>query len=162
MNQTLQYGYQGSNDSHELTLSKWVSPLEERELPQLVELDTPVFGANRERVFELYFHDLRDQCFVTHGENGLIAGFIFAQSNRIGLWIASTVDDAESLLTMALNINYNMDPIVLTPAENQLAQDLLTRAGFSLMRSTTHMQYGEGNHPQHRESIWGLTSFAIG
>ena len=45
LNQTLQYGYQDLNDSHELTLSKWISPLEERELPQLAELDTPSFGS---------------------------------------------------------------------------------------------------------------------
>jgi GNAT superfamily N-acetyltransferase len=157
--QTCQYGYDGSGN---ISLNKWVSPMELSEIQQIVEYDTPIFGANRERVFQIYFHDLRNRAFVTHDENNQITGFIFAQTNRIGPWMASSVEDAESLLTMALNLEFETDPIILTPNENPDVHELLTRAGFSLKRSITHMRYGGDNHPQRRDAIWGLTSFAIG
>jgi hypothetical protein len=91
-----------------------------------------------------------------------MAGYLFAQTRRLGPWVARSPRDAEALLQAALTLTFKGDPLAIAPAKNTAAPDLLERHGFRHEFTNHHMQRGLSTIPGRRTAIYGQTSFAIG
>jgi GNAT superfamily N-acetyltransferase len=140
-----------------------VRPVRLRDLPALVEFDTPIFGAAREAVFRaLLTAEGSERFFLVHDGAGQLSGYLCAQSQRIGPWAARRPEDAEALIQVALSLPYAVVPRVLVPQANRAAAHLLERNGFHLVRAIRHMRRGGSRHPGRRELLYGQASFAIG
>jgi predicted N-acetyltransferase YhbS len=139
-----------------------ITALTRNDLPDLVEFDARYFGASREALLATSLHLYADRVFATRDEAGEITGYLVAQEQRFGPWIAATPEDAGALLTHALTLQYAAAPSVLVPALNRDATDLLERSGFRSSRELRHMRHGGEPALQRRERIYGQASFAIG
>lgn len=140
--------------------SERVRPLHESDLPALADFDAPIFGARRQAVLASYLADDPGRAFVARDEAGGIAGYLFAQSQKLGPWAAREPAVAEDLLAAALA--YGGAPVTLVPSSCAGATRLLMRYGFSPQRSLRHMRRGGGGPPGRRELLYALASFAIG
>jgi hypothetical protein len=139
-----------------------VTPLTRDDLPALVDFDTRHFGASREDLLVASLHLYADRVFATRDESGALTGYLVAQEQRFGPWVAATPETAETLLGHALTLPYATAPSVLVPALNRDATDLLERTGFRSSRELRHMRHGGEPALQRRERICGQASFAIG
>ena len=139
-----------------------VSSMGPHDVPALVDFDTPIFGANREKVFSAYRGDFPDRSLIVIDEIGCIGGFLYAQMWRIGPWAAVDPATAEELLKAALSLPYECYPRVNVPTPNQAAVALLTRYGFQQQRSLRHMRRGGSQSPGDWSRIYAQASFAIG
>jgi GNAT superfamily N-acetyltransferase len=139
-----------------------VTPLTQNDLPALVAFDAHYFGARREALLAASLHLYADRVFATRDEAGAITGYLVAQEQRFGPWVAATQEAAEALLTHALTLPYETPPSVLVSALNRDATDLLARSGFRSSRELRHMRHGGEPALQRRERIYGQASFAIG
>ncbi|HEY7022478.1 MAG TPA: GNAT family N-acetyltransferase [Ktedonobacterales bacterium] len=139
-----------------------VRPLTRNDLPALVDFDARYFGASRETLLVASLHLYADRVFATRDEAGSITGYLVAQEQRIGPWVAATPEAAEALLAHALTLQYVAAPSVLVPALNRDATDLLERSGFRSSRELRHMRHGDEPALQRRERLYGQASFAIG
>ncbi len=134
-----------------------------QDLNALVKYDRDVFGADRVRVL----HDLLDtfpgRAFMVRDQQGRVTGYLFAQGNRIGPWVAQRPQDAEGLLQAALSLSYEGAISVVIPDLNQDGMVLLARYGFNRLRTNRHMGRGQGTSPtMARRKVYGQTSLALG
>jgi predicted N-acetyltransferase YhbS len=143
-------------------LSPDVEPITQKDLDELVELDAPIFGANRRKVFESLMELYPSRAFLHRDENGQITGYVFAQMNRIGPWVTFTPGQEEALLKAALTLAYENPVTVCVPAVNLDAAGLLQRYGFEQIRSGRHMVKGKGVVPGDRTKIYAQTSMGAG
>ncbi|MBZ0320027.1 MAG: GNAT family N-acetyltransferase [Anaerolineae bacterium] len=132
------------------------------DIPNLVQLDTPIFGANRERLFLLLIETLPERSFVAEDTSGQLVGFVFSQPKRIGPLVALNPPAAEALLQAALSVPSEGRVMMIAPVINPFAQELVLKYGFQHFRTNAHMRYGGTQHPGRRELIYSLMSFAIG
>lgn len=139
-----------------------VTPLTQDDLSALVAFDARHFGARRDALLAASLHLYAGRVFVTRDEAGEITGYLVAQEQRFGPWVAATPEAAEALLAHALTLPYTASPSVLIPALNSDATDLLERSGFRSSRELRHMRHGGEPALQRRERIYGQASFAIG
>ena len=167
----LQYGFEVFDKSLMFELADYkptsnfpsqVRPLTSEDIQALVGFDTPIFGANRESLFQALLKDFPDRAFAVFKSSGDMAGYLFAQFQRLGPWAADSPAGAEALLQAALTLSYHDVPLVITPAKNMAASDLLGRYGFRHAITNRHMQRGFSASPGRRTAIYGQTSFAIG
>lgn len=138
------------------------SPIQESEIPDLVAFDAPLFGADRAHVLASYLADDPQRSFVARAANGAITGFLIAQSGQLGPWTATNVEVAEQLLVQALALPYEKGPVVIIPAMNGPARQLLQRYGFVEQRALAHMRLGPPVSGRDRHMMYGQASFAIG
>jgi predicted N-acetyltransferase YhbS len=131
------------------------------DLPEVCQLDETIFGADRERGLRVYQRDFPGRCLVSRRKDGSISGFIVAQGRRLGPWVTDCPADAECLLRTALALKYEDTPLVIVPAANRAAQEILGRFGFECLRQARHMLLGNPV-TRCRDQIYGQTSFAIG
>ena len=139
-----------------------VSLLRPEDIPALVAFDTPIFGADRAAVFASHLAGEPERAFVARDATGQIAGYLFAQTQTLGPWVARTLADAEALLAAALPLQYDGAPGAIVPAANGDASKLLLRYGFSPLRSLRHMRRGGNAAPGQRVLLYGQASLAIG
>jgi GNAT superfamily N-acetyltransferase len=139
-----------------------VRPLTFQDIQDLVDFDTPIFGASRECLFQVMLKDFPDRAFAVFNSSGGMTGYLFAQIQRLGPWAANSPVDAEALLQAALTLTYQDVPLAIVPAKNTAASDLLGRYGFRLAITNRHMQRGLSTTPGRRTAIYGQTSFAVG
>jgi len=139
-----------------------VTPLAQGDLSALVSFDAYHFGARREALLAASLHRYGDHVFATRDETAAITGYLVAQEQRIGPWVAATPEAGEALLTHALTLQYATAPNVLVPVLNRDATDLLERSGFRSSRELRHMRHGGEPGLQRRERLYGQASFAIG
>ena len=132
------------------------------DIPKLVQLDTPIFGANRERLFTLLAETLPERSFVAENAAGQLVGFVFSQQKRIGPMVAVNPQAAEALIQAALSVPLEGRVAFIAPVINPYAHELVLKYGFEHLRTMPHMRYGGTQHPGQRELIYGLMSFAIG
>ncbi len=74
-----------------------VTPLTQDDLSALVAFDARHFGARREALLAASLHLYADRVFVTRDEAGEITGYLVAQEQRFGPWVAATPEAAEAL-----------------------------------------------------------------
>ena len=139
-----------------------VRPLKFQDIQTLADFDTPIFGANRAGLFQALMTDFPDRGFAVCDASGGMAGYLFAQSQRLGPWAARSPQDAETLLQAALTLTFEGVPLAIAPETNTAASDLLGRHGFSHVLTNRHMQRGLSTMPGRRTAVYGQTSFAIG
>ena len=136
-----------------------VSP---RELDELVNWDASVFGAARVDVLHILLTAFPGRAFMLRDERNEITGYLFAQTNRIGPWIARRSQDADVLLQSALSLPYDGPVSVVVPEINRGAVELLNRYGFESVRTNRHMGRGTSASWRQRGNIFGQTSLAVG
>jgi GNAT superfamily N-acetyltransferase len=139
-----------------------VGPLRAEDIPAVAAFDAPIFGAARAAVFAALLEQGRDRAFVARDADGRIDGYLFAQAQVIGPWVARTPADAEALLAAALALPFESQPGAIVPGSNADAAALLMRYGFSPRRSLRHMRRGAGGPRGQRALLYGQTSLAIG
>jgi GNAT superfamily N-acetyltransferase len=139
-----------------------VTPLAREDLPVLVEFDTRCFGGPREGLLAASLHLYAGRVIATRDELGEITGYLVAQEQRLGPWVAATPEAAKTLLAHALTLENANAPTILVPALNHDATDLLQRFGFASSRELRHMRYGGEPDLRRRERMYGQASFAIG
>lgn len=139
-----------------------VETLDPASLPALVAFDTPIFGADRTRIFHALFSDYPGRCLVTRDAAGQISGYVFATHRLLGPWVANDPASAELLLRAALCLPWEDVPRAISACENPAASELLARYGFEHIRTGPHMLRGGSEIPGQRALIYGQTSFAIG
>jgi predicted N-acetyltransferase YhbS len=131
------------------------------DVERLGRLDTPIFGANRERLLALWLAAYPGRAYGVRGRGDDLAGFVIAQEQRIGPWVAREAAIAESLLTAALSLPFAGAPTVITPGVNTAVREILGRHGFSQTGGTRHMRRGPAV-PRERASICGQVAYAAG
>jgi predicted N-acetyltransferase YhbS len=152
---------EGSPDGA-FTAAQRITPLTQDDLAALVAFDARYFGARREALLAASLHRYEDRVFAARAEAGAISGYLVAQEQRFGPWVAATPEAARALLAHALTLPYATPPSVIVPAQNRDATDLLGRSGFRSSRELRHMRYGGEPGLQRRERLYGQASFAIG
>jgi GNAT superfamily N-acetyltransferase len=139
-----------------------VTRVRKGDLDELSAFDSPYFGADRRRVLARFFADDPERALLVRDEDGRIRGYLFAQRQRLGPWVASTTDVAEALLMAGLSLDFDGPAIVLAPSQNDDVGVLLDRYGFREQRSLRHMYKGPQPARQRRRCIYGQASFGIG
>lgn len=139
-----------------------IQPISRRNLDEVVQWDATVFGANRCKVLQVLLRVLPGRAFMLRDEAGQVAGYLFAQENRVGPWVARQASDAEVLLRTALKLSYEEAVSAVVPAVNREAIDLLQRYGFKQVRANRRMGRGPGEPPGQRQKIYAQTSLAVG
>jgi predicted N-acetyltransferase YhbS len=140
-----------------------IHPLTVQELQALTDFDTPFFGANRGRVLKALIGQAPERALATRDGTGHISGYLIAQSQRLGPWVARSPDDAQALLQAALSLPFTAAPKITVPSSNTRAIDLLAEFGFQLLDDThRHMRRGGTHFPGDRSKIYGQASFALG
>jgi predicted N-acetyltransferase YhbS len=139
-----------------------VQSISSRELDELAQWDSTFFGANRYKVLQALLAYFPKSAFMLRDETGEVAGYLFAQRNRIGPWVMRPSHNAENLLQAALALPYEETASVAVPAVNREAKELLQRHGFEQVRANRHMGRGRGEPPGQRKQIYAQASLAIG
>ncbi len=138
-----------------------IRPFMTEDLPAILELDKTIFAANRQKVLEVFLNQYSNRTIISYEQQNLINGFLVAQPSTIGPWITLSEDNAKNLLHAALRLEYNGLPRVLIPDENKVGLELLQNYGFEVSKTLRHMVKGD-IPKQHREHIYGQTSFSLG
>ena len=139
-----------------------IQSISNQDLDELVQWDSLFFGADRRKVFQALLAFFPERAFMLRDETGQVAGYLFAQKNRIGPWVMRQPHGAETLLKAALTLPYEGTVSVAVPAVNQDAVELLPRYGFKQLRANRHMGRGPGGVPGQRSQIYAQTSLAAG
>ena len=139
-----------------------LQPITVRELDELVQADTPAFGANRRKVFEVLLRAFPGRAFLRRDDLGRLGGYLFAQSNRIGPWVMLQPEGADALLRAALTLPFAGIVSMAVPEANRAALDLLQRSGFEPVRTNRHMGRGMHTPPGQRQQVYAQTSLAVG
>ncbi len=139
-----------------------VYPLRPADLPTLADFDAPIFGARREKVLAAYLAENPGRAWLARDPSGRIQGYLFAQADRLGPWMAASQQAAGDLLQAALALPFQTGPRVILPERNRLARDLLPQFGFELLDLHLHMRRGGSAQPGLPEQVFGMASFAIG
>jgi GNAT superfamily N-acetyltransferase len=139
-----------------------IQPISVRELDELVQWDTDIFGANRRKVFQVLLDVFPKRAFMQRDADGRLMGYLFVQKNRIGPWVMLQSCNSEELLQAALALPYEETLSVAVPSVNREAIELLQRHGFEQVRTNQHMGKGKGGPPGQRQKIYAQTSLAVG
>jgi GNAT superfamily N-acetyltransferase len=139
-----------------------VHALRSEDLPAVEEFDAPIFGGRRGRVLAAYLDDFPDRAFLTRNQTGEITGYMIAQGQRLGPWVARTPQAMEDLLQAALRLTFAAPPSVLVPVRSRHDVLLLQQHGFEHVETHRRMRRGGEGPPGQRESIVGLASYFIG
>jgi len=140
-----------------------VSALNMADLPALARFDAPIFGAARPAVLTAYAAADPARAFVVRDDAGELAGYLIAQGQTLGPWGARTPQDAEALLTRALQLPFEGGLTrVIVPPGNTEAMRLLRRHGFGEPFALRHMRRGGTAAPGRPAMLYGQASFAIG
>jgi ribosomal protein S18 acetylase RimI-like enzyme len=162
-------GYRDEDTSYRLNLTQKkvyevpasVEVVTPNHLAELVDFDTPIFGADRKKVLEVFLKEFAGRAFLARDEQGRLKGFITAQTSTIGPWIAADVATAETLLQAALSLELSDFTRVLLPTANEEGLELLQRYGFENVRTLRHMVKG-GSPKRQRKLMYGLARYALG
>lgn len=138
-----------------------VQEIQPSDLAKLAQFDTPIFGVDRTAVLRTFIDAFPGRAFLTQ-DKGSVTGYLFAQAERIGPWVASNPDDAEALLAAAITLPYEQSPSVRAPSQNPFSALLLQHHGFIEQRNLRHMYRGPGPAQQDRARIYSEASFGIG
>ena len=137
--------------------------LRAEDLEELVAFDTPIFGGSRRTVLASYLEAFPERCFITRAKrSGRITGYIVAQQDALGPWIAQTPVEGEALLLHALALPFEQAPAVRTHTSHTAAVHILTKYGFSERRIFKHMYHGSKEPLQQKDQLYALASSALG
>ena len=139
-----------------------VRPARSTDLPGIVALDAPWFGAERQKLFAALWSQYADCCLTAHDDSGKLAGYLFAREVVLGPWGAATPTIASELLAAGLALPRSNPPMVMLPRSNPHAIELVERFGFVRRRSLRHMRLGGQQPPGQPQFLYGQSSFGHG
>ncbi len=121
-------------------------------------------GAGRERVVASFLADDPALVRLARDTAGVIQGYLILQADgdAIGPWLATSPAAARALLAWALSFAGAHTLITQTPGANQDGAELLTDAGFTPIRSLTHMRRGAPLSPTRRQIVYSQANLALG
>ncbi len=129
-------------------------------IDEIARFDARIFGAGRESVLRSYFADDVERVWIAR-DAGKISGYVVAQSNCIGPWLAQNEEVAASLLHVAQQVVFTEPPSLRVPSKNACARLLATSVGFTLQRELRHMRLGPSLVAETSKRF-GLGSFVTG
>lgn len=138
-----------------------VTPLHPADLPEIAAFDAERLGASRAAVLAGYVEEFAGRAYIARDGRGSVAGYLIAQANRLGPWLADTPEVADALLSRALPL-CPAHAQVLVPEYNRAAAALLERSGFTPGRCWHSMRRGGVPHLQRRGYLYGYASFYFG
>lgn len=159
-NETLVYPFPSSSGT--VTLPDGVQIITPDDLGEICRMDRPIFGANRERVLFALLQQFPGRGYLVKDEDGSIAGYCFAQANRISPCAAADSRTADLLLQAAFMLAYDEPASLAVPAENKAAVNLLEQRGLTRVRTNLHMVKGAPLPPGDRQQVFAQASLAIG
>ncbi len=134
--------YTAANHVDPTARPEGVIPLGPEDVARIVRLDAPIFGADRGRLLGLLLGIFAGRAFGMLDARRELTGFVIAQEQRIGPWVARDAGVGEALLAAALSVPFDGPPIVIVPGVNGVGRAALARHGFVQTRSTRHMRRG--------------------
>ena len=155
------YEYQGMPTASSHQHSRQVRPMQQQDLPEVIEFDAPRFGANRANVLQALFREAPQRALVSRDQQGPIRGFAFARA-VLGAWVAGDIQTAAELLDAACALQPNEPVHVQVPRSNEQAAALLQRRGLKRLRTLRHMRRGGSGPPGKPEHLFGQVSFGLG
>jgi ribosomal protein S18 acetylase RimI-like enzyme len=139
-----------------------VRPARATDLPGIVALDAPWFGADRQKLFAALWPLYGECCLVAHDDAGKLAGYLFARDPVLGPWGAATPAMAKELLAAGLAMPRANPPMVMLPRSNRQAIELVESFGFVQRRTLRHMRLGGQQPPGQPQYLNGQSSFGHG
>ncbi|MGO8946499.1 MAG: GNAT family N-acetyltransferase [Ktedonobacterales bacterium] len=120
-------------------------------------------GMPRRRIIQMFAADRPDRVLVARLPAGELEGYLIAQPQMIGPWLATSSEAAEALLHQGLPLAGNLAAVtVYAPSANQAATDILLRYGFTRSRFLAHMRLGIPLDADRRQRIYGQINLALG
>ena len=116
------------------------------DVQELVAFDAPLFGADRGKLFVALWQQFGERALIAHDRDGALAGYLFALDPVLGPWAAQTRAAAEDLLSAALALPHQHEPMVMVPRGNEHAVEILLHSGFIERRRLRHMRGGAIAH----------------
>lgn len=131
---------------------------------ELGGFDTRAIGWDRSRVLASFVMDDPGLVALARDREGRLRGYAIVQPDYgvLGPWVAVDKLAATALLRWALTEAGCQPGIAHVPAANKEAALALTLAGFSLVRSNTHMRLGTALPATGRQRVFSQASFALG
>lgn len=146
-----------------ITSDPHLDPSTEFDVPRLVDFDSPIFGANRTQLLLHLKYALPGRFIVSRDREGRINGYLVAQGQTIGPWVASDKEVSEKLLSHALRTySFESGPEVFTSASNLDALKILDALGLREQRRLSHMYRGKTIQRERATRIYGQTSLGLG
>jgi hypothetical protein len=139
-----------------------VEVLREQDIPELIEFDRPMFGADRGQVLRVYGNAHPGRTLVVRDHHGRICGYLFAQNKKVGPWVARRYQDAEALFSAAITLNFEEAPMVIVPSANRDAAFLMEKYGYRCFESLRHMRLGRRMSQGDRAHIYSQSDCAVG
>ncbi len=139
-------------------------PYTQESVAQVAAFDASGYGAGRERVVASFLADDPALVRLARDTAGVIQGYLILQADgdAIGPWLATSPSAARALLAWALSFAGAHTLITQTPGANQDGAELLTDAGFTPIRSLTHMRRGAPLSPTRRQIVYSQANLALG
>ena len=139
-----------------------VEPVTAGVLDEVLALDGAAFGTDRGPVVAGALRRWPGRAFLARDARGRAAGWILAQPDRIGPWVATDAAAAERVLAAAVALPFETPPSVGVPASNTAAAVALAQAGFTRLRRTRRMRRGPGEVGGRPAEIWGHATLGLG
>jgi GNAT superfamily N-acetyltransferase len=142
--------YQGVAASWAGTERDDIQPLKTGDLPDIIDFDAEIFGAERAVVITSLAKRDPGLGFVARSSRG-INGYIIAREGsnalQVGPWLAKDPDVAEALLRPVFNAVAGKRAFIDVPAKNPPGEALMLKIGFSVQRPYTRMFLGSNAYP---------------
>ncbi|MEX2404035.1 MAG: GNAT family N-acetyltransferase [Balneolales bacterium] len=146
-------------------LSQQCSPVTERIMNEIIDADTPIFGADRGSVLQ-YLHNISPEYAYYLKKGGRITGYCFGRSGsnfeQIGPVIAENTDDAKDLLSTALASCSGKRVIMDVFTENIQWLDFIGSLGFKTQRPYVRMYLGDLKHPGNTVPQYAIAGAELG
>jgi ribosomal protein S18 acetylase RimI-like enzyme len=133
------------------------------DMPSLAAFDAPLFGADRSRLLAYLDGVIPERFVVSTDADGRVDGYLIAQKQTIGPWVALDRDVAEDLVSRALEVYaFDSGPEIFTSGSNTVALEILAKLGFREQRRLSHMYKGRAIQRARTTAIYGQTSLGLG
>lgn len=153
--------YEGDAPASVEATSAAVQFMTERDLPELVAFDAPIFGAERPAVLRSMSQRNPEFCFVRR-DAGRITGYLIARHGQsavqVGPWLARDEVGAEELWRAFLRRVPGQRVFVDVPHPNASALALVQSSGFTVQRGFSRMYLGENSWPGEPTCVFGTSS----
>lgn len=135
------------------------------DIQAIMQLDEPVFGADRKQLIALYLEHYPDRCLIIR-QNDEVMGYLCGRPGRdaehIGPWVAQNRGVAEALLLTRLARCAGKRVFVDTLDPCPESSEILRGLGFDIQRPFIRMYQGPNNHPGRPECVCGLSGPELG
>ncbi len=135
----------------------------EVDIRSVAAFDSPNFGADRGRLLAYLKKVIPERFVVSKDADGRVNGYLVAQRQTIGPWVAANRDVADDLLARALQeYVFDSGPEIFTSCSNTDALEILAKRGFGEQRRLSHMYKGRSIQRARATKIYGQTSLGLG